>query len=146
MRAAARKGKPQPKAKGLWKTEVMLGATIDLELPVPWQFRVISAQSAAILLLLEKSELPSIEQLGEVVTFTVIRIIADCSQVDTSGGEIATLEALSFKMKRMPRLSGDIMHNEFMIIDGKLLFTGSYIGLASAESLILKIRYSFQVR
>jgi phosphatidylserine/phosphatidylglycerophosphate/cardiolipin synthase-like enzyme len=63
-----------------------------------------------------------------------IRIIADSSSADGQGSEIATLEGLGFNLKRMSDLSGGIMHNKFMIIDGKVLFTGSYNWSASAEN------------
>ncbi len=63
-----------------------------------------------------------------------IRVIADASQADQSGSEIATLEHLGFSLKRMTSPTGGIMHNKFMIIDGRLLFTGSYNWSASAES------------
>ncbi len=63
-----------------------------------------------------------------------IRIIADASQADGSGSEITTLEHLGFNLKRMSGAFGGIMHNKFMIIDGKLLFTGSYNWSASAET------------
>jgi hypothetical protein len=63
-----------------------------------------------------------------------IRIIADTSQAEGSGSEIATLEGLGFNLKRMSGLSGGIMHNKVMIIDGKVLFTGSYNWSASAEN------------
>ncbi len=63
-----------------------------------------------------------------------IRIIADASQADLSGGEVATLEGLGFNLKRMSGISGGIMHNKFMIVDGKLLFTGSYNWSVSAET------------
>lgn len=64
----------------------------------------------------------------------VIRIIADSSQADEAGAEIATLEKAGFQMKRTSGLSGGIMHNKYMIIDGKLLVTGSYNWSASAEN------------
>lgn len=63
-----------------------------------------------------------------------IRIIADGSSADGSGSEISTLEGLGFNLKRMSGPSGGIMHNKVMIIDGKVLFTGSYNWSASAEN------------
>jgi len=62
-----------------------------------------------------------------------IRIIADSSQADEAGAEIATLENAGFQVKRTSGLSGGIMHDKYMIIDGKLLLTGSYNWSASAE-------------
>ncbi len=62
-----------------------------------------------------------------------IRIIADSSQANDQGSEIATLEQLGFQLKRSAGASGGIMHNKFMIIDGMVLFTGSYNWSASAE-------------
>jgi hypothetical protein len=62
-----------------------------------------------------------------------IRIIADTSQANGLGSEIAALESLGFSLKRSAGASGGIMHNKVMIIDGKLLFTGSYNWSASAE-------------
>jgi len=62
-----------------------------------------------------------------------IRIIADTSQANGQGSEIATLEGLGFQLKRTAGVSGGIMHNKFMIIDGKMLLTGSYNWSASAE-------------
>jgi hypothetical protein len=63
----------------------------------------------------------------------VIRIIADKDQADEAGGEIAALEGLGFNVKRSSGGSGGIMHNKYMIIDGKLLLTGSYNWSAAAE-------------
>jgi len=48
-------------------------------------------------------------------------------------GEIATLEGLGFNLKRSSGEGGGIMHNKYMIIDGKVLFTGSYNWSANAE-------------
>jgi hypothetical protein len=62
-----------------------------------------------------------------------IRIIADSSQADGLGAEIATLERMGFQVKRTSGVLGGIMHNKYMIIDGKLLVTGSYNWSASAE-------------
>jgi phosphatidylserine/phosphatidylglycerophosphate/cardiolipin synthase-like enzyme len=62
-----------------------------------------------------------------------IRIIADISSAGGTGSEIATLEGLGFNLKRSAGVSGGIMHNKYMIIDGKVLFTGSYNWSANAE-------------
>lgn len=62
-----------------------------------------------------------------------IRIIADISQANSQGSEIATLESLGFQLKRTTGVSGGIMHNKFMIIDEQVLLTGSYNWSASAE-------------
>jgi hypothetical protein len=62
-----------------------------------------------------------------------IRIIADASQATGQGSDIAALEQQGFNLKRTEGLSGGIMHNKYMIIDGKTLFTGSYNWSASAE-------------
>ncbi len=63
-----------------------------------------------------------------------IRIIADNSQAEGSGSEITTLEGLGFDLKRMTGIAGGIMHNKFMLLDSRVLFTGSYNWSASAES------------
>ena len=63
-----------------------------------------------------------------------IRILADSSQAANQGSEIATLEGLGFNLKRSAGESNGIMHNKFMIIDGRLLVTGSYNWSVSAES------------
>jgi hypothetical protein len=63
----------------------------------------------------------------------VIRIVADASQAGGQGSEIATLEGLGFNLKRIAGISGGIMHDKYMIIDGKTLFTGSYNWSLSAE-------------
>jgi len=62
-----------------------------------------------------------------------IRIVADASSANEQGSEIATLEGLGFNLKRSAGVSGGIMHNAYMIIDGKVLFTGSYNWSANAE-------------
>jgi hypothetical protein len=62
-----------------------------------------------------------------------IRIIADTSQANGQGSEIATLEGLGFNLKRSAGGSGGIMHNKYMIIDERVLFTGSYNWSANAE-------------
>lgn len=63
-----------------------------------------------------------------------IRIIADSSQANGQGSEIATLEQAGFNLKRMAGLNGGIMHNKYMIIDGLTLLTGSYNWSANAEN------------
>lgn len=62
-----------------------------------------------------------------------IRIIADTSSVGSSGSEITTLQGLGFNLKTMAGIGSGIMHNKYMIVDGKVLFTGSYNWSASAE-------------
>jgi hypothetical protein len=63
-----------------------------------------------------------------------IRILADSSQADGAGSEIAKLEGLGFALKRTAGIQNGIMHDKYMIIDGRLLVTGSYNWSASAES------------
>lgn len=63
-----------------------------------------------------------------------IRIAADTSQATTSGGEIPTLEQLGFSVRRMTGLGTGIMHNKYMIVDGRLVVTGSYNWSVSAEN------------
>jgi hypothetical protein len=62
-----------------------------------------------------------------------IRIIADSNQASGSGSEVATLEQAGFQVKRSAGGSGGIMHNKYMIIDGRTLFTGSFNWSANAE-------------
>jgi phosphatidylserine/phosphatidylglycerophosphate/cardiolipin synthase-like enzyme len=63
-----------------------------------------------------------------------VRIIADESQADGLGSEIAKLEGLGFNLRRASGTSGGIMHNKYMIIDGRVLLTGSYNWSAGAEN------------
>jgi hypothetical protein len=63
----------------------------------------------------------------------VVRIIADESQSIGFGSEIAKLEGLGFELRRKNGVSGGIMHHKYMIIDGRILLTGSYNWSASAE-------------
>ena len=63
-----------------------------------------------------------------------IRIIADASQAGGSGSEIAKLEGLGFNLRRTAGIQNGIMHDKYMIIDGRLLVTRSYNWSASAES------------
>jgi hypothetical protein len=65
-----------------------------------------------------------------------IRILADTGQANNQGqgGEIPTLQSLGFSVKLLAGLQNGIMHNKYMIIDGRLLFTGSYNWSVSAES------------
>jgi phosphatidylserine/phosphatidylglycerophosphate/cardiolipin synthase-like enzyme len=62
-----------------------------------------------------------------------IRIVADSSQADGLGGEVPTLESLGFTLKRCSGLGSGIMHDKYMIIDRRFLFTGSYNWSVSAE-------------
>src|SRR5262249_41251262 len=62
-----------------------------------------------------------------------IRIIADTSQANGQGSEIATLESIGFNVKGSSGNSGGIMHNKYMIVDSSRLFTGSYNWSANAE-------------
>jgi len=62
-----------------------------------------------------------------------VRIIADSSQATSSSSKIAALEQLGFSVRRMAGLFNGIMHNKYMILDGKSLFTGSYNWSLSAE-------------
>jgi PLD-like domain/Lamin Tail Domain len=62
-----------------------------------------------------------------------IRIIADTSQANGQGSEIANLESMGFNLKRSSGDSGGIMHNKYMIVDSSLLLTGSYNWSANAE-------------
>jgi hypothetical protein len=63
-----------------------------------------------------------------------IRVVADAGQANGLGGEIPTLESLGFSVRRCNggTSSGD-MHNKYMVVDGKFLFTGSYNWSARAE-------------
>jgi hypothetical protein len=65
-----------------------------------------------------------------------IRILADSDQANNQGqgGEIPTLQSLGFNVKLLAGLQNGIMHNKYMIIDGRLLVTGSYNWSVSAES------------
>jgi len=62
-----------------------------------------------------------------------IRIVADSSQANGQGGEIPTLEGLGFMVRRLTGSGGGLMHNKYMIVDQKILFTGSYNWSANAE-------------
>jgi hypothetical protein len=62
-----------------------------------------------------------------------IRIIADSSQASSAGSEIDTLEQTGIPMKRSTGESEGIMHNKYMIIDGRVLFTGSFNWSGNAE-------------
>jgi hypothetical protein len=65
-----------------------------------------------------------------------VRILADTGQADNQGqgGEIPTLQSLGFNVKLLAGLQNGIMHDKYMIIDGRLLVTGSYNWSVSAES------------
>ena len=62
-----------------------------------------------------------------------IRILADSSQANGTGSEIARLETAGFQLKRTPGGSGGLMHNKYAIFDGRVLLTGSYNWSANAE-------------
>lgn len=62
-----------------------------------------------------------------------VRILADSSQANGTGSEVAKLEAAGFQLKRTNGGSGGIMHNKFAIFDGRVLLTGSYNWSANAE-------------
>jgi phosphatidylserine/phosphatidylglycerophosphate/cardiolipin synthase-like enzyme len=62
-----------------------------------------------------------------------IRIIADSSQASGPGSEVPFLEGAGFQIKRSAGGSDGIMHNKYMIIDRRTLFTGSFNWSASAE-------------
>jgi len=64
-----------------------------------------------------------------------IRIVADAGQVNGVGGEIPYLDSHGFTVRQCNggASSGD-MHNKYMIIDGRFLYTGSYNWSARAES------------
>jgi hypothetical protein len=55
-----------------------------------------------------------------------IRILADSSQANGTGSDIARLEAAGFQLKRTNGRGGGILHDKNAIIDGRLLVTGSY--------------------
>lgn len=63
----------------------------------------------------------------------VVRILADSSQTNVTGGEIPLLEELGFAVKRRSGISGGLMHNKYVIIDGEVPVTGSYNWSANAE-------------
>jgi len=62
-----------------------------------------------------------------------IRILADSSQANGIGSEIARLEAAGFQLKRTDGGGGGILHDKFAIFDGRLVFTGSYNWSTNAE-------------
>jgi hypothetical protein len=63
-----------------------------------------------------------------------LRILTDSDQADGLGSEIERLEAAGVPIKRTAggSLSGD-MHNKYMIVDGRVLLTGSYNWSTRAE-------------
>ena len=65
-----------------------------------------------------------------------IRILADTGQAGNQGqgGEIPTLQDLGFNVRLLAGLQNGIMHNKYMIVDGRLLVTGSYNWSVSAEN------------
>ena len=62
-----------------------------------------------------------------------VRVIADTSEADTSGAQIARLENAGISVKRTDGGGGGIMHNKYAIFDECLLFTGSYNWSTAAE-------------
>ncbi len=62
-----------------------------------------------------------------------IRIVADSSRADGTGSEVGYLESLGFSLKRSSGVDGGMMYNKYMIIDGRVLLTGSYNWSANAE-------------
>ncbi len=62
-----------------------------------------------------------------------IRIIADSSRADDMFSEIGYLESHGFNLKRSSGAFSGNMYNKYMIIDGRVLLTGSYNWSANAE-------------
>jgi hypothetical protein len=62
-----------------------------------------------------------------------VRILADSSQANGTGSDIARLEAAGFQLKRTNGGSGGILHHKYAIFDGRLLVTGSYNWSTNAE-------------
>ncbi|HYR87951.1 MAG TPA: phospholipase D-like domain-containing protein [Terriglobia bacterium] len=62
-----------------------------------------------------------------------VRILADSSQANGTGSEIARLEAAGFALKRTNGGGGGILHDKYAIIDGRILVTGSYNWSTNAE-------------
>lgn len=63
-----------------------------------------------------------------------VRIIADSSQADGSGSDIARLEAAGIPLKRYAGGGGGIMHNKVAIFDSRIVLTGSYNWSTAAEA------------
>jgi phosphatidylserine/phosphatidylglycerophosphate/cardiolipin synthase-like enzyme len=62
-----------------------------------------------------------------------IRVVADSTRADDPYSKIGYLESRGFSVKRSAGVDGGVMYNKYMIIDGKLLLTGSYNWSANAE-------------
>ena len=62
-----------------------------------------------------------------------IRILADSSEANGTGSDIAELEATGIPLKRTRGSGGGILHDKFAIFDGRLLLTGSYNWSTDAE-------------
>jgi hypothetical protein len=62
-----------------------------------------------------------------------IRILADSSQANGTGADIARLETAGFQLKRTNGGGGGILHDKYAIFDGRLLVTGSYNWSTNAE-------------
>jgi hypothetical protein len=75
-----------------------------------------------------------------------IRIIADSSQANGSGSEVATLEQAGFQVKRSTGGSGGIMHNKYMITMGGRSSLGVSTGQRTLKTTIMKMLFSFRRR
>jgi hypothetical protein len=62
-----------------------------------------------------------------------IRILADSSEANGTGSDIARLEAAGLPLKRTKGGGGGILHDKFAIFDGRLVLTGSYNWSTDAE-------------
>ncbi len=62
-----------------------------------------------------------------------VRIVADTSQSDGIGSDIARLEAAGVPLKKTIGGNGGIMHNKYAIFDGRIMVTGSYNWSTAAE-------------
>ena len=62
-----------------------------------------------------------------------IRIVADAGEASATGSVIARLERAGFQVKRTEGIGTGIMHNKYVILDGRLLITGSYNWSDAAE-------------
>ena len=62
-----------------------------------------------------------------------IRILADRSEANGTGSDIARLEGAGIPLKRTNGGGGGILHDKFAIFDGRVLLTGSYNWSTNAE-------------